>query len=89
MGRDGLTHARVSVMCPQRGQTPVYAAAEEGHSTCVEALVAANADLNIADNVSGRDGGVIVGAGVDAMGERTETHTCTYTHICIYVHIHT
>jgi hypothetical protein len=55
MGRDELTHAGVSVVWPQDGSTPAYIAAEEGHSNCIEALVAAKADLNIAETtVSGR-----------------------------------
>jgi hypothetical protein len=53
MGRDGLTHARVSVMWPQDGETPVVAAARFGHSSCIEALVAAKVDLN-SSHVSGR-----------------------------------
>ena len=41
-------------MCPQYGWTPVYAAAYNGHPKCIEVLIAAKADLNIANNVSGR-----------------------------------
>ena len=46
--------AHVSVMCPQYGCTPVYIAAYFGKLKCLQALVAAKADLNIANKVSGR-----------------------------------
>ena len=41
-------------MCPQYGDTPVHAAALNGYLKCIEVLIAAKADLNIADEVSGR-----------------------------------
>ena len=41
-------------MCPQDGETPVYAAARYDHPKCIEVLIAAKADLNIANKVSGR-----------------------------------
>jgi len=41
-------------MCPQDGDTPVYIAASNDHPKCIEVLIAAKADLNIANNVSGR-----------------------------------
>ena len=35
-------------------RTPVYIAAWKDHPKCIEVLIAAKADLNIANNVSGR-----------------------------------
>ena len=41
-------------MCPQNGQTPVYAAASEDNPKCIEVLIVGKADINIATNsVSG------------------------------------
>jgi len=41
-------------MWPQDGWTPVYAAACNNKPKYIEMLIAAKADLNIADKVSGR-----------------------------------
>ena len=44
-----LTGCRV----PQRGDTPLYMAAEKGHAAVVEALLAAEADKDATDEVRG------------------------------------
>jgi len=41
-------------MCPQYGATPVYVAASEDNPKCLQVLIAAKADLNIANKVSAR-----------------------------------
>jgi len=41
-------------MCPQNGFSPVHAAARYDYPKCIELLIAAKADPNIANNVSGR-----------------------------------
>ena len=41
-------------MWTQDGVTPVFAAARFGYPKCIEVLIAAKADLNIANKVSGR-----------------------------------
>ena len=41
-------------MCPQDGRTPVYIAAYYDHHESIQLLIVGKADVNIANNVSGR-----------------------------------
>jgi len=51
---NGLTHVVCCVLWPQLGETPVHAAALKDNPKCIEVVIAAKADLNIPNNVSGR-----------------------------------